>query len=101
MERLFFSPSQGKKRYIYVLGNFNFLGYKPYSLSVFIDTGATICSCRWNALPSEKWTLMKSPIAIKGIDGKETKIEYKAKNVAIWMSNNKLGIINLLFINYY
>ena len=78
-EEIIFSPSQGKKRYMYVLGNFNFLGYKPYSLSVLIDTGATICSCKWNALPSEKWMLMKSPIAVKGIDGKETKIESKAK----------------------
>ena len=76
MKRLFFSPSQGKKRYMYILGNFNFLGYKPYSLSVLIDTGATICSCIWNVLPSKKWMLMKSPIFVKGI---ETKIEYKAK----------------------
>jgi hypothetical protein len=27
----FISPSQGKKRYMYVLGNFNFLEYKPTS----------------------------------------------------------------------
>lgn len=67
---------------MYVLGNFIILGYKSYSLSALIDTGATICTCRWNVLPSEKWMLMKSPIAVKGIDGKETKIKYKAKNVA-------------------
>jgi hypothetical protein len=96
MKRSFFSPSQGKKRYMYVLGNFNFLGYKPYSLSALIDTIPTICSCRWNALPSEKWMLMKSPIAVKGIDGKEIKIEYKAKNVAIWMSNKKFVIPKIL-----
>jgi hypothetical protein len=40
--------------------------------------------------------LMKSPITIKGIDGKETKIEYKAKNAAIWMSNSKFVIPKIL-----
>jgi hypothetical protein len=50
----------------------------------------------WNALPSEKWMLMKSHTAVKGIDGKETKQSIKQKNIAIWMSSNKFIIPKIL-----
>ena len=80
---IIFSSSQGKRRYTYVLGTFNFVGYKPYSLNVLTDTGATISSCKWNAIPKEKWTLMKHPILKTRIDGNHTSIQFKAKNIAI------------------
>ena len=41
------TPNQGKKKFIYILGIFNFAGYKPYNLNVLVDTGATVCSARW------------------------------------------------------
>ena len=82
-EDILFAPSQGKKKYTYVLGEFQFAGYKPYSLCSLIDTGATVCACRPNALPPEKWTLMKHPINVTCIKGKDKKIEHKAKKVAI------------------
>ena len=37
--------------------------------------------------------LRKNPIVVKGIDGKETKIEYI--NIATWMSNNKPIILKI------
>jgi len=50
-EGIIFSPCRGKKRYMYVLRNFNFLEYKPYRLNVLIDSSrATISNCRWSAL---------------------------------------------------
>lgn len=78
-EDILFAPSQGKTRYTYVLGEFKFAGYKPYSLCSLIDTGATVCACRPNALPPEKWTLMKHPINVTGIKGKDIKIEHRLK----------------------
>jgi hypothetical protein len=76
---------------MYVLGIFNFLGYKTYGLSILIDTSATISSCRWNTLPSEKWMLMKSLITtVKGIDGRETKIDYKEKNIFVWFEQKEI-----------
>ena len=97
---IIFSPSQGKKRYTYVQGTFNFAGYKPYNLSVLIDTGATISSCKWNAIPKEKWMLMKHPILVTGIDGNNTSIQFKAKDVAIWLGDNKFIIPKLLCFPY-
>ncbi len=42
---------------------------------------------------------MKSPIAVKGIDGKETKIEYnKAKNISVWIIKNKFVIPKILYM---
>lgn len=52
-EDILFAPSQGKKRYTYVSGEFKFANYKPYSLCSLIDTGAIVCACRPNALPPE------------------------------------------------
>ena len=80
---LFFSLGQRKRRYTYVLGTFNFSGYKSYSLCVLIDIGVTINSCKWNAIQKEKWKLMKHPILVTGINGNHTSIQFKAKNIAI------------------
>ena len=95
-EDILFAPSQGKKKYTYVLGEFQFAGYKPYSLCSLIDTGATVCACRPNALPPEKWTLMKHPINVTGIKGKDIKIEHKAKKVAIWLNGVKYIIPKII-----
>lgn len=95
-ENILFAPSQGKKKYTYVLGEFKFTSYKPYSLCSLIDTGATVCACRPNALPPEKWTLMKHPINVTGIKGKDIKIEHKAKKVAIWLNGVKYIIPKII-----
>ena len=79
---------------------FNFAGYKPYSLSVLIDTGATVSSCKWNAIPKEKWALMKHPILVTGIDGNHTSIQFKAKNIAIWLNDSKFIIPKILCFPY-
>ena len=99
-DEIIFSPSQGKKRYTYVQGTFNFAGYKPYSLCILIDTGATISSCKWNAIPKEKWTLMKHPILVTGIDGNHTSIQFKAKDVAVWLGDSKFIIPKILCFPY-
>ena len=99
-DEIIFSPSQGKKRYTYVMGTFNFWGYKPYTLNILIDTGATICTCKWNAIPKEKWVLMKHPILVTGIDGGNTEIQFKAKNISIWMGNTKFVIPKIICFPY-
>ena len=97
---IIFSPSQGKRRYTYVLGTFNFAGYTPYSLNVLIDTGVTVSSCKQNAIPKEKCLLMKHPILVTGIDGNHTSIQFKAKNIAIWLNDSKFIIPKNLCFPY-
>ena len=99
-DEIIFSPNQGKKRHTYVQGTFNFAGYKPYSLSVLMDTGATTSSCKWNAIPKEKWNLMKNPILVTGIDGNNTTIQFKAKDIPIWLGENKFIIPKILCFPY-
>ncbi|XP_059663376.1 uncharacterized protein LOC132309041 [Cornus florida] len=97
------APSQGKKRkYTYVNGILNFKGYKPYSLCVLIDTGATTSCCHYNALPSEKWQQMKHPIGVQGIDAEAplNVIQFKAKDVAIWLNDKKFIIPKILCFPY-
>ncbi|KAK5820047.1 hypothetical protein PVK06_025091 [Gossypium arboreum] len=78
-----FSNFQPRKYYTYIEITFQFREYKTYSLHALLDTGATTSSCRENAILVEKWELMKNPIRAIGIDGKETIIQFKARNIPI------------------
>ncbi|XP_022722161.1 uncharacterized protein LOC111279449 [Durio zibethinus] len=60
------------------------------SIGLTFIPGATISSCHPNALPSTKWQPMKHPIIIVGIDGKETIVNLKAKNIPIALNDIKI-----------
>ena len=91
-----FSAKQSKKKYLYVQAKFYFPFYKPYTLDVLLDTGATTCCGRWQSLPTEQWIKLKTPIPAIGIDGHPTFLEYKAKNVPVILGNEKFIIPKIL-----
>ncbi|KAH1083890.1 hypothetical protein J1N35_023651, partial [Gossypium stocksii] len=53
------------------------------------DTRATTSSSKKNAIHVEKWEPIKKPIKITGINGNETIIHHKAKNIPIYINNLK------------
>ncbi|KAK5835949.1 hypothetical protein PVK06_011674 [Gossypium arboreum] len=91
-----FSNFQPRKYYTYIEITFQFREYKTYSLHALLNTGATTSSCRENAIPVEKWELMKNLIRAIGIDGKETIIQFKARNIPIYINNVRFVIPKIL-----
>lgn len=47
---------------IYIKGYFYFKGYKKYSLDMYIDTGASMCTANKHVIPEEFWVQAKEPI---------------------------------------
>nr|UCJ01189.1 putative reverse transcriptase [Strawberry vein banding virus] len=47
---------------IYIKGNFYFKGYKKYSLDLYVDTGASMCTANKHVIPEEFWVNAKNPI---------------------------------------
>ncbi|UBN09112.1 polymerase polyprotein [Metaplexis yellow mottle-associated virus] len=47
---------------IYIKGYFYFKGFKKYSLDMYIDTGASMCTANKHVIPEEFWIQAKEPI---------------------------------------
>ena len=50
---------------IYIKGNFYFKGYKKYSLDLYVDTGASMCTANKHVIPEEFWVNAKNPIKLQ------------------------------------
>lgn len=71
---------------IYIKGSFYFKGYKKYSLDMYIDTGASMCTANKNVIPEEFWVQAKVPIRARTANDQIMTMDKVAEQIQVQIS---------------
>ncbi|UME39644.1 reverse transcriptase [Pueraria virus A] len=71
---------------IYIKGYFYFKGYKKYSLDMYIDTGASMCTANRHVIPEEFWQHAKEPIRARTANDEIMIMDRVAEQIQVQIS---------------
>lgn len=84
---------------IYIKGYFYFKGYKKYSLDMYIDTGASMCTANRHVIPDEFWIQAKEPIRARTANDEIMIMDKVAEQIQVQISGITFVIPTIYQVN--